>query len=125
MAPKISRPRACGKEDEPPPVKMYKFVGNKLGYRSRQLLYQAVLDAKTAGKAPHWQFVDVVQNEEKDTVVLRCTFCQREYSSRNPSESVGKHFTVVDGLQTCVVMTKQQECVNANRTAAAQGTASV
>jgi hypothetical protein len=122
MAPKR---RAREAEASLPPAKMYKFIGNKNGYRTRQLLYQAVLDAKTAGKAPHWKFVDVVQNEEKDSVVLRCMFCQRDCSSRNPSESVGEQFTVVDGVQTCVVMKQQQECVNVNQEAAPQGTPSL
>jgi hypothetical protein len=47
---------------------MYQFIGNKSGYTTRRLMYQAVLHAKTAGTAPQWKFVDEVQNEEKDEV---------------------------------------------------------
>jgi hypothetical protein len=47
---------------------MYQFIGNKSGYTTRRLLYQAVLHAKTARRATHWKFVDVVLNEEKEEV---------------------------------------------------------
>jgi hypothetical protein len=121
MAPKR---RAREAEASPPPAKMYKAIGNMNGYRTRQL-YQAVLDTKTAGQAHHWKFVGVGQKEEKDSVVLRCILCQRDYSSRNPSESVSKHLTVVDGVQTLVAMKQQQKCLNVNRSAAPQGTPSL
>jgi hypothetical protein len=47
---------------------MYQSIGIKSGYTTRRLLYQAVLQAKAASTEPHWKFVDVVQNEEKDEV---------------------------------------------------------
>jgi hypothetical protein len=36
------------------------------GYTTRQLLCQAALHAKTSGTASHWNFLDVLQIEEKD-----------------------------------------------------------
>jgi hypothetical protein len=99
-----------------PPSKKYKFVGNPAGYATRKLLHAAVLDAQTRGKAKYWRNVNVVEDAAKDTVLLECHFCRKRLSCRNPADSVGKHFLMVEGVQSCRNMQKQQLLVNANHT---------
>jgi uncharacterized protein VirK/YbjX len=103
-----------------PPYKKYKFVGNQAGYATRKLLHAAVVDAQRKGKAKHWRFVNVVEDAAKDTVLLECHFCRKRFSCRNPADSVGKHFLVVEGVQSCRNMQKQQLLVNKNHTMDAQ-----
>jgi hypothetical protein len=104
-----------------PPSKVYKFIGKPSGFSSRKLLYEAIVDAQNKGKAHYWPLVKVVEDEEKDAVLLQCTLCSNKNSSRNPADSVGKHFVIVqdvgigarqfyDGPSLPPVMKKRAEC---------------
>jgi hypothetical protein len=64
-------------------------------------LHAAVLDAQTRGKAKYWRNVNVVEDAAKDTVLLECHFCRKRLSCRNPADSIGKHFLMVEGVQSC------------------------
>jgi hypothetical protein len=76
------------KSDQPseaePPSKLYKFIGNKAGYSTRKQLYDAVSDAQTKGTAKYWRFVNVVEDEAKDAVLLQCIFCQTKFHAVIP-----------------------------------------
>jgi hypothetical protein len=114
------RPRVDSHVDEPP-SKVYKFIGKPDGYKSRKLLFEALVDAKNKGKARYWSLVNVIEDDQKDTVLLECTLCGNKYSSRNPAGSVGKHFVMVQGVQSCLTLQNQQEKVNANQSSITDG----
>jgi hypothetical protein len=115
------RPRVDPGVDEPP-SKVYKFVGKPKGYKSRKLLFEALVDAKNKGKARYWPLVNVIGDDEKDAVLWECTLCGNKYSCRNPADSVGKHFVMVQGVQSCLTLQNQQEKVNANQSSVTVGT---
>jgi hypothetical protein len=104
----------AGSADEPP-RKLYNFVFTKKSYGTLDEYYRAVLDAQQSGTKAYWARVSVEKDEAKDCVWLKCSRCERSYSARNPSASVGGHFvTKEDGSWTCKHMQKAQARVDKN-----------
>lgn len=83
------------------------FAGTKKEYANVHQYYNALKSAQSKGKKGYWRRVTVVKHE--DTVVLECKTCHQELAARNPSESLGSHFTDEGGKFVCKQVVRQQQ----------------
>jgi hypothetical protein len=75
--------------------------------------FEAVLLAKSKGRADYWNYVLVVKADSD--VVLQCKLCGKQLSARNLSDSAGSHISKLpDGTFSCKESKKRRIEVDAH-----------